>query len=404
MKTSLRHLRVFLAVLRLTSVSRAAQACNLSQPAVTQAIARLEAEVGTQLFLRSPQGLFATEAGRVLAARVQRALDRLDAALRPVSARLPMTATLQQLRALIAVRDLENFSLAAARLGISQPSVHRAVARLEAEAGRALFERSMHGMIPTRACQSLAEAARLGFSELDQAASELGELAGRDTGSIAIGAMPLSRSVVLPRAISAFQRLRPGVSIRVDDGPYDDLLSGLRRGEMDFLLGALRPDLQVGDVIQQRLFDDDLVLVVGPAHPLACGPAPGPAELAAYPWVISRQGTPTRRMIEPLFQTLRAHGTLGIVESGSLVLARQLLGFGDHIACLSRMQAAPEIANGLMVPLDIALHGALRPIGITRRRDWLPTLAQQQFLDLLVRQSSDRETHHTELGNAPSSA
>lgn len=51
-------------------------------------------------------------------------------------------------------------------------------------------------------------------------------------------------------------------------GPYDDLLGGLRRGEIDFILGALRDPAPIADVVQERLFDDRLMVLDGNRHPL----------------------------------------------------------------------------------------------------------------------------------------
>lgn len=76
--SNLRHLRVFLGVADYGSVTQAAAAGFVSQPAVTQAIAKLEAEAGTPLFQRTQQGLFPTQAGAVFRDRVWRALNRLD--------------------------------------------------------------------------------------------------------------------------------------------------------------------------------------------------------------------------------------------------------------------------------------------------------------------------------------
>ena len=174
-----------------------------------------------------------TEAGLAYGARVRRALARLDAALSALAPRLVLTATRAQLSALIAVRDVENFTLAAQHLGLSQPTVHRAVTQLESEAGRPLFQRNSKRMQASRPAQAMADAARLCFSELEQAAAELADLAGREAGSITVGAMPLSRSIVLPRALAEFRRLRPTMPLRILDGPYADLLAGLRRGEID---------------------------------------------------------------------------------------------------------------------------------------------------------------------------
>lgn len=366
-------------VVRHASVTRAAALHNLSQPAVTQAIAKLERTADLTLFQRAAQGLHPTEAGQMLARRVERALNRLDAAMLPISSRLPLTATATQLQALIAVRELGGFTLAARKLGIAQPTVHRSVSQLESEAGRQLFDRGPTGLRPTRACLALTDAARLAMAELDQAAMELAELSGRDVGRIVVGSMPLSRSYILPRAIAAFRSAWPRMLIRVEEGPYDDLLSGLRRGEIDFLIGALRPRLPVADVAQQVLFDDDLVLVAGLDHPLAGRNDLTLAELARFPWVVARPGAPTRTLFDALFRSAPMRPD-SIVETGSLILMRQLLRHSDHIGCVSRLQAAPEIDHGLMVALHHVLAGSSRPVGVTTRADWHPTRSQRAFL------------------------
>jgi DNA-binding transcriptional LysR family regulator len=381
MKASLRHLRVFLAVAEGGSITRAAETGLVSQPAVTQAIAKLERAAGTMLFNRTPQGLFATDAGAALANRVRRALALLDPALGAVAPRLRSTATMSQLEALIAMRETENFTLAARRLGVAQPTVHRAITQLEQEAGRALFQRTAYGRIASRPAQALAQAARLAFAELDQAEADVAEMTGREVGRIVVGSMPLSRSRVLPAAIARFRRLRPTLPILIHDGAYDDLLGGLRRGEIDLLIGALREPAPIGDVEQRALFHDSLVLVAGRHHPLAGLAAVDQADLARFPWVVARTGTPTRAHFDRLF----ADGPppASIVESGSVILMRELLERSDHLGCVSRLQAQAETERGLMVILPFEMPGTSRPIGLTLRTGWLPTRAQRDFLELL---------------------
>ncbi|MBP1806342.1 LysR family transcriptional regulator [Rubellimicrobium aerolatum] len=387
---NLRHLRVFLEVLDTTSVTRAAEACHLSQPAVTQAVAKLEAEAGLPLFRHMPQGLFATEAGLALGARVRRALGRLDAAAAALSPRLALTTTGSQLRALIAVREAENFTLAARRLGLSQPSVHRAVSDLERETGRPLFERTAHGLIATKACRTLADAARLAFAELDQAAMELAEMAGREVGRIVVGSMPLARSLLLPQAIAAFRQTRPLLTIRVEEGPYDDLLGALRRGETDVLIGALRLPSPIADIRQAPLFEDDLVIVARPGHPLAGRGGLTLAEVAEFPFVVNRPGSPIRSLFDAQFADQAIPAPRSLIESGSLILMRQLLEQSDHLGCASRLQVAAEIAHGHLVPLPLLLPGTTRPIGLTTRIDWVPTASQQAFLDCVAQAARAR--------------
>jgi DNA-binding transcriptional LysR family regulator len=333
----------------------------------------------TALFRRTPRGLFPTEAGAVLGERVRRALGLLDPALDAVAPRLRLTATVSQLEALVAMRETENFTLAARRLGIAQPTVHRAITQLEQEAGRTLFERTARGMLVTKAAQPLAQAARLAFAELDQAEADIAEMTGREVGRIVVGAMPLSRSSVLPATIVGFRRIRPTLPILVLDGTYDELLAGLRRGEIDLLIGALRDPAPVGDIEQRLLFHDDLVLVARPGHPILSASAVTPARLAAYPWVVNRTGTPIRAYFDRLFEDSAAPRS--IVDSGSVILMRELLTASDHLGCTSRLQAEAE--GGTLAILPYAMPGTVRPIGLTQRAGWLPTSAQRDFVAML---------------------
>jgi LysR family transcriptional regulator, regulator for genes of the gallate degradation pathway len=386
---NLRHLRVFLEVFGHGSITRAAELCHISQPAVTQAIAKLEGGAETPLFRRTPQGLFATEAGRVLERRVRRAVDMLDAALVDIAPRLRLTATRAQLQALIATAEMQNFSLAARRLGIAQPTVHRAITQLEREAERALFQRNATGIVPTRACVALSRATRLAFVELEQAQAELGDLAGREVGEIVIGAMPLSRSHVLPRALAAFRQAHPNLPVKVLEGTYDELLGGLRRGEIDVLIGALRDPPPIGDVVQERLFDDTLVVLAGRGHPLLRADHPTPAELAGWPWLVPRAGTPTRHNFDACFRAAGLALPHNLIETGSVILMREMVQDGRHLACVSHAQAQGEILRGLVEVVQADLGDSPRPIGLTLRQSWEPTAAQAQML-ALVRQTSVR--------------
>jgi DNA-binding transcriptional LysR family regulator len=382
MRYNLRHLRVFLAVAETASVTRAAEACRVSQPAVTQALAKLETALGAALFTRTPHGLYLNAAGDIFVVRVKRALSLLDPVLSDIAPRLRLTVTAAQIEALIAVRDTENFTLAARRLGLAQPTVHRAIVQLEHEAGRALFERTAYGTIATRLGQSVAQAARLALSELAQAEAELAEMRAESGGRIVVGAMPLSRSHLLPAAIVAFQEERPSQSIEVVEGVYQELLSGLRRGDIDVLIGALRYPAPIDDVEQEVLFHDTAVMIARPSHPIFERPGPSLADLARYPWIAGMPSTPIRDHFDRLF---RDHGLTvrNLVQSGSLILMREILNQTDYLGFVSGGQARAEIARGLVRAIDYDLGETRRPIGLTTRRDWLPTHAQSRFLDIV---------------------
>lgn len=84
---SLSRLRTFVEVYRQRSITAAARSLNLTQPAVSQHIAGLEASIGRRLFLRESQGVSPTAAADELAADVGDRLDAAEAALASARAR-----------------------------------------------------------------------------------------------------------------------------------------------------------------------------------------------------------------------------------------------------------------------------------------------------------------------------
>ncbi|MEO1952481.1 LysR substrate-binding domain-containing protein, partial [Thioclava sp.] len=188
------------------------------------------------------------------------------------------------------------------------------------------------------------------------------------------------RSHVLPKAIVAFRKTRPNMAVKVLEGSYDELLGGLRRGEIDFLIGALRDPAPIGDIVQKKLFDDTLVVLAGRDHPLLGQPLPSADELANWPWLVTREGTPTRAQFEAVFADAGASLPHGLIETGSVILMREMVQDGRHLACVSRAQAEGEIERGLVEVLTDNFSGTRRPIGLTLRDGWEPTPAQAQML------------------------
>lgn len=389
---NLRHLRAFREVADCRSISLASERVYLSQPAITQAIAKLEDGVDAQLFERRSDGMILTEPGALFFARVERVLNYIRAGVReairagsrksPPAANADQLLTASQLKSLIAVADAGNFSLAARAAGITQPTLHRTARDLERVVAVRLFDKTGHGIALTRAARLLVQQVKLAFSELEQGFAEIAAWQGVDTGHITIGTLPLARTYLLPEAITAFSRNRPEIGISVVDGPYDDLLHGLRHGDYDFLVGALRDPLPIDDIIQESLFDDPLVIAARRDHPLSGRANLSISDMSAYPWVVPRSGTPTRDKFDALFGS--GAGKLpGLVESSSLVMIRGLLLNSDRITIISGHQIRHETTLGLLSPLSFDMAGTARPIGLTTRRDWHPTATQQLMLDHL---------------------
>jgi LysR family transcriptional regulator, transcription activator of glutamate synthase operon len=85
MAMELQQLRSFAAVARMRSFTRAARELHVGQPAVSQHVRRLEAELGVRLLRRTTRSVELTEAGALLLARCERSLGELDAGLAELS-------------------------------------------------------------------------------------------------------------------------------------------------------------------------------------------------------------------------------------------------------------------------------------------------------------------------------
>jgi len=390
---NLRHLRAFLAVAHHRRISAASEQVHLSQPAITQAIAKLEERLGVSLFDRRTEGVYTTQVGELFRMRVERMFDHLQNGVREAT-RLGPKKTTQgfghfmqlltsvQLRALSAMMDAGNFSLAARSVGVSQPSIHRAARDLERLSGIELFIKSSEGIELTRSAQALAQRVKLAFSELNQGFTEIEEWLGRDVGLINIGSLPLARTHILPTAINRMNAEKPLVKISVVDGPYDDLLHALRHGELDFMIGALRDPVPINDVVQESLLNAPLAVVARVGHPLTKKTNITRKQLAACSWAVPRLGAPTRTAFEDMFAGAEDKPQ-NIIESSSLMLIRGLLLDSDRITLISSHQIFHEEKMGLLQQLPVQIPGTQRDIGVTVRDGWQPTATQKSFLEIL---------------------
>lgn len=381
---NLRHLRALSAVIAEGSLSRAAEVTGLSQPALTQGLHKLERQLEVPLFERHPGGVTPTSAGLALAERVVRAFDCLGGGVRRFRragrgfARPEQLMTATQLEAWLHFADAQSFAGAAQASGLSQPAIHRAVRDLEQICASPLAERRGRGMVLTTAGRALARSARLAQQEI---AAGIVEARGEDHdgGRVALGAMPLSRALVLPRALAGLLRVMPHAVVDVVEGSWRELIDPLTDGIIDLTIGALRDEIPPG-LHQEPLFTDRLAIFGRPGHPLLAGAIDVPA-LRTQSWVIGPAGTPLRMHWEAMFDG----GPLPHVpiECGSVMVIRGLLVQSDLLTLLSPDQVALETETGMLVQIGAAIPNAVRTIGLTTRSGWRPTPVQRELIRLI---------------------
>lgn len=371
---NLRHLRAFVKTYELGTLLAAAQAVNITQPALTQGLSRLENQIGATLFLRQPNGMRPAEAAEALYPRAKRALEMIGSS----------RATHAQLRAFTALARGGSYAEASALSGLARASIHRAVADLEAALGRNLVERRGRGVELTQSGKSFARQAGLARAELAAALEETSFLNNEARGRLAIGAMPLCRARVLPATILSFRRAYPASHLFIAEGSHVELIDPLRDGDLDFLVGALRDPHSVPDLVQVPLFDDQPAIIARADHPLPA--RKGDLDLAAlkeFDWCVPQRGVPLRDRWEAMFEEEGLEAPSVQIECGSVITIRQLLLGTDNLTILSPDQVAVELEAGWLKIVAHAPEGMTRHIGLIHRRDWRPTPLQRAFMKTL---------------------
>jgi DNA-binding transcriptional LysR family regulator len=379
---NLRHLKAMVAAAESGSLSAAARLVNLTQPAITQGVAKLERGIGMPLFERRPGGMEPTQAARILAPRAAAALELIGSP----------RVTGPQMRAFVALARHGSYVAAAQETGIREASLHRAVADLALGLGQKLVERRGRGVALTARGLAAARRFRLAEAELEAALSELSALRGQEVGRITIGAMPLSRARLLPNAVAAFHRDHPQVDLGIAEGSYVELVGPLRDGEIDLMLGALRDPPPGDDLVQQPLFVDRPVVLGRSNHPLAGRSSPpGIADLAAFAWVVPAEGTPLRAQWRQMFAGTGVAAPRVAIESGSVIVVRQLLMQSDFLTLLSPDQVSVELEARWLARIGPAPGDPSRTIGVTTRAGWRPTPLQRRFLAAVEREAEQIE-------------
>jgi DNA-binding transcriptional LysR family regulator len=385
-----RHLLCALKIKKFGTVSEAAKQMYLTQSALTQGINKLEMSLGHTLFIRSPSGMTTTELGELFLTRVSRAFEQLHEFAASLLANdkvkqqnLIRSITSRQLSALIHIVELESYTAAALRLGLSQPSLHRSIKDLEQYCEQALFQRLPLGVEPTWRAKQLRRYASLFFAELQQGLEEMDEFEGQLNGSLRIGSLPLARSKIVPLAVLMLNKEYPEARISIVDGPYDEQLSSLLHGQLDVIIGALRSPTLDQDIKQQALFQDQLSIVVKANHRLAKRQSISTEELQQLDWVAPAISTPARHVFSQLFISRGLTAPSHVIECSSLVAIRGILLNSERAALLPARQVELEVSAGLLAVCPMILPDTDREIGLTTRTNWQPTQMQRRFLALV---------------------
>lgn len=177
----------------------------------------------------------------------------------------------EDLRWFVVLAESENLTAAAGTLGTSQPTLSRALRRVEDAFGVQLFEREHRGLKLNPYGRIALEAARAGTATLDAASQRIDALRDPDSGTVRLAFLYSVATGVVPDLLKAFRSVAPSVRFALREEPSHEIVRDLESGEADLGITGPRP---ATDLFSWHLLERQrLCLYVPPGHRLV-GPGP----------------------------------------------------------------------------------------------------------------------------------
>jgi DNA-binding transcriptional LysR family regulator len=269
-----------------------------------------------------------------------------------------------QLETFLAVSEERSFSRAASRLHRTQPAVSQAIAKLEAELGEVLLERSSRDGTLTDAGEVLRDYARKLLNLRTEAAGALQELRELHRGRLNLAANEYTSLVLLP-LLDEFRRRNPRIKVTVQRALASRIADDVLVHTVEIGVLSFRPDdAAIQSVVVYR---DELDLVMSPKHPLAVAGEVSIRELGKERFVAHNISSPQRQKV---IETFRRHKTplrIG-VELPSLEAIKRFVEMGNGVALVPGLTVRTELASGALVKVRVRELQLERKLRLVYRR------------------------------------
>lgn len=161
---------------------------------------------------------------------------------------------IRHLRYFLAVAETENFTRAAERLRISQPSVSQQITQLEAALRTPLFKRVGKRVFLTQAGATFRKGAEVVLRKLDDACNAVGNIAGLTAGRVDVGVIPALHFAWVPPVLGHMAHTHPGVTIGVQELASSGVETEIEAGRLDLGFGLVThnsPNIRYERIVSQ---------------------------------------------------------------------------------------------------------------------------------------------------------
>ncbi|NPT41533.1 LysR family transcriptional regulator [Paraburkholderia sp. 1N] len=278
---------------------------------------------------------------------------------------------------LLAVEEHGGIGKAAEALGMSQPALTKAIQRVEAQTGLALFQRTANGVAPTQAGSLFLARARRIALEYEDTLKEMHAIRSGEQGVLSLGYSPTVPAALVLGACRQLLKERPAARLRLRRRLARDLVDLLVAGELDLIL-APEPTPDANGLSFVELFRDSLSVLADESHPLHLKRNLRLADLADQEWLLPGPTIPLRQQVDAAFARLGLDAPKLRVETdfGSTSLLHLLRG--TAMLCVAGTESFDALEGLRALNLDTNELDLRRHIGVVFRKEaYLSPLAQR---------------------------
>ncbi len=280
------------------------------------------------------------------------------------------------LQAFVAIADTGSFSLAAERLFITQPAVSKRLRQLEEQLGSRLIDRLGKRIQLTQSGRSLLPRARQILKDIDELSQQIAELEGRPAGSMSLATSHHIGLHRLPPVLRAFRERYPDVSLDLHFMDSELACEQVEQSELEVAVVTL-PLRHSQQLEYLPIWDDPLVLVCAPDHPLTRQEPVRLEDLTRHPAVLPAHGTFTREAIEQALREVRERLIIDL-ETNYLETIKMMVSVGLGWSILPRSMVDDSLSAPRLEGLS-----ARRRLGVVTHRRRSPSRALQAMIELL---------------------
>lgn len=283
----------------------------------------------------------------------------------------------EELRWFVALAETEHVTDAAAVLGVSQPTLSRALARFEEQAGTQLFDRINRRLVLNPYGQIMLEHARRSVAEMRSATERIDALRNPDSGRVRLAFLHSLASWYVPEQLRHFRQMVPGIGFDLFQGPAHEITHRVLSGQADLAITAPHPEGP--GFAWHQLYVERLCLAVPRGHRLAGRARIRLSAAAGEPFVALGEQSGLRQLTDALCAEEDLNPDI-VFEATEIPTMEGLVaaGFGVAVVPVPR-----EGGESSAVHVALSNPGAKREVGLVWSRDREPSPPVQRFTGFL---------------------